>query len=55
MRRDAAAGCYFSVNANMLDSIVGRPLIGAMPLERILTETDAPFRLTDSQWIPALH
>ncbi|MGY4310890.1 Qat anti-phage system TatD family nuclease QatD [Bradyrhizobium sp. JR3.5] len=49
MRRAAAAGCYFSVNANMLDSDRSASLIGAMPSERILTETDAPFGLTDTR------
>ncbi len=37
------AGCYFSVNASMLDTQGGRNLVRAIPADRLLTETDAPF------------
>lgn len=42
--RDAAAmGCWFSVGPAMLHSKKGRALVGAMPRDRVLTETDGPF------------
>jgi TatD DNase family protein len=47
MARAAAAGCYFSVNANMLDNKKAEPLVSAMPTDRLLTETDAPFGQTE--------
>lgn len=39
-------GCYFSINASMLQSEAGRRLITGIPRDRILTETDGPFTLT---------
>jgi TatD DNase family protein len=36
-------GCYFSVNEQMAKTPNGAKLIGAIPLDRILTETDGPF------------
>jgi TatD DNase family protein len=36
-------GCWFSVGPPMLRSKKGRRLVEAMPRDRILTETDAPF------------
>lgn len=36
-------GCWFSVGPAMLRSANGRALAAAMPLDRMLTETDAPF------------
>ncbi|HZZ93010.1 MAG TPA: Qat anti-phage system TatD family nuclease QatD [Usitatibacter sp.] len=36
-------GCYFSVNQAMLDKPRNRAIVTALPLERILTETDGPF------------
>lgn len=36
-------GCYFSVNDAMLRSSSGLSLLGVIPRERILTETDGPF------------
>jgi TatD DNase family protein len=47
VKRAALAGCYFSVNTNMLDSERAMALVGAMPPDRVLTETDSPFGLTD--------
>ena len=41
--RAAAAGLYFSVNLGMVGSSRGRALIEAMPRDRVLTETDAPY------------
>ena len=43
MRRATQGGCYFSVNQPMLANDRGRALIRAMPSDRLLTETDAPF------------
>jgi len=42
-RRAIDLGCYFSVNSAMLNNDRGRKLVSALPLERLLTETDAPF------------
>ncbi|MDC9622751.1 TatD family hydrolase [Xenorhabdus sp. XENO-7] len=42
-RRAAELGCYFSVNEEMLQSAKHRKLIGSLPLNRLLTETDGPF------------
>jgi TatD DNase family protein len=36
-------GCWFSVGPAMLRGQKGRSLAGAMPKERVLTETDGPF------------
>jgi TatD DNase family protein len=36
-------GLYFSVNASMLASTLGRRIVRRMPRERVLTETDAPY------------
>jgi len=37
------AGHRFSINPNMLRSPRGRALIAAMPRDRVMTETDAPY------------
>ncbi|WP_438275686.1 Qat anti-phage system TatD family nuclease QatD [Nitrobacter sp.] len=42
-RRAVALGCYFSINGEMLRSPKHRQLVGDLPLERLLTETDGPF------------
>jgi Tat protein secretion system quality control protein TatD with DNase activity len=42
-RRAIDLGCYFSINAQMLRSERHRNLVIALPLERLLTETDGPF------------
>jgi len=42
-RRAVELGCFFSINAKMVDSNNGENLVNALPLERILTETDSPF------------
>ncbi len=41
--RAVALNCYFSFNTDMLRTIRGRNVAMAVPLQRILTETDAPF------------
>ncbi|ODT77092.1 MAG: hypothetical protein ABT14_18340 [Pelagibacterium sp. SCN 63-17] len=43
MRAGVAAGCMFSINPGMVKSKNGRELIGAIPVDRLLTETDSPF------------
>ena len=42
-RRAVDLGCYFSVNAQMLQRDKGRDLVGILPADRLLTETDGPF------------
>lgn len=41
------AGCWFSVGAEMLQTPKGRELVGLVPRELILTETDGPFASVD--------
>lgn len=36
-------GYYFSINHQMLNSANGRKIIGHIPLDRVLFESDAPF------------
>lgn len=43
MRRALSLGCYFSVNEQMANSDNGRRLLGELPIDRVLTETDGPF------------
>ncbi len=38
-------GCYFSINHKMTSTEKGRLMIANIPINRILTETDAPFTL----------
>lgn len=45
-KRALALGCYFSVNAAMLGNERHAPMVQAIPLDRILTETDGPFTRT---------
>jgi TatD DNase family protein len=48
-RRAAELGCYFSINSQMMRSEKGRELIGSLPLDRLLTETDGPFTQVDGR------
>jgi TatD DNase family protein len=41
--RAVAAGCYFSINESMLVGSRAGQLLGRMPRDRVLTETDAPY------------
>lgn len=41
--RAVALGCYFSINGEMLRSPKHRNLVGSLPLNRLVTETDGPF------------
>ena len=43
LERAVSLGCWFSIGPAMLRSNRGRALASAMPLDRLLTETDAPF------------
>lgn len=43
LERAVSLGCWFSVGPAMMRSTRGRDLSAAMPLGRILTETDGPF------------
>ncbi|MEK6409628.1 MAG: Qat anti-phage system TatD family nuclease QatD [Acidobacteriota bacterium] len=42
-RRAVELGCYFSINAEMMQNERGRVLVGTLPSNRLLTETDGPF------------
>lgn len=48
-RRAVDLGCYFSINAMMMNNERGRDLILSLPRERLLTETDAPFTQVDDR------
>lgn len=41
-------GFYFSVNYNMTQTANGSKIIDALPMERILLETDGPFTMLDN-------
>lgn len=41
-------GFYFSINYNMTQSVNGKKIIGAIPLDRILLETDGPFTVLEN-------
>lgn len=43
LHRAVEAGCWFSVNEQMLRSVKGRDLAAKMPPGRVLIETDGPF------------
>lgn len=49
LARAAEMGCWFSVGPAMLAGEKGRRLVGKMPRERVLTETDGPFACVDGQ------
>lgn len=48
-RRAVDLGCYFSVNAEMLVNEKRAVMTKALPLDRILTETDGPFTRIDAR------
>jgi TatD DNase family protein len=60
-KRGVQMGCFFSVNERMLSSPNGRRVLGAIPDDRLLTETDGPFVERSGRPIgpgdvnPALH
>lgn len=43
VRKALELGCYFSFNADMLQTKRGREVASIVPLDRTFTETDAPF------------
>lgn len=45
-KRALELGCYFSINAEMLDNERHAPMVQVIPLNRMLTETDGPFTRT---------
>ena len=45
-KRAIELGCYFSINASMLDNERHVAMVGDIPLDRLLTETDGPFTKT---------
>jgi TatD DNase family protein len=45
-KRALELGCYFSINAGMLDNERHAPMVQVIPLNRMLTETDGPFTRT---------
>jgi len=47
--RAAGCGCYFSVNHRMFESAAGLALVRALPADRLLTETDAPFTMVGNR------
>lgn len=42
-RRAIAMGCWFSVGPAMLRGAKGRKILGELPIDRVLPETDGPF------------
>lgn len=48
-KRAVDLGCYFSVNAEMLANEKRAAITKALPLERVLTETDGPFTQSDAR------
>ena len=49
-KRALELGCYFSINAGMLSNEKHVPMVQAIPLDRILTETDGPFTRTGNRF-----
>lgn len=48
-KRAVDLGCYFSVNAEMLTNEKRAAITKAIPLHRVLTETDGPFTQIDAR------
>jgi TatD DNase family protein len=48
-KRAIELGCYFSINAAMLNSERHTPMVQGIPLNRLLTETDGPFTQTGAR------
>ncbi len=49
LNKALALGCLFSINPAMTLSKSGQSIINAVPIERILTETDGPFTNTNKK------
>lgn len=48
-QRALELGCYFSINAAMLENERHAAMVALIPLDRLLTETDGPFTKTDDR------
>lgn len=48
-KRALDLGCFFSINAGMLNNESHAAMVRAIPLDRILTETDGPFTSTNGR------
>jgi TatD DNase family protein len=48
-KRALDLGCFFSINAGMLDNERHAPMVKIIPMDRILTETDGPFTSTSGR------
>lgn len=48
-KRALDLGCFFSINAGMLGKERHASMVQVIPLDRMLTETDGPFTLTDGR------
>lgn len=46
-RRASERGCFFSINSEMLRSPKHRQLVVSLPPDRLLTETDGPFVMSE--------
>lgn len=49
VRRAVDRGYYFSINEAMLTSATGKRVMGEIPIDRLLTETDGPFLTRDDK------
>ena len=47
--RAAEMGCWFSVGPSMLSSRTGREAVAAMPIDRVLPESDGPFGVVNGE------
>jgi len=47
IERAAGLGCWFSVGSGMMASRSGRDAVDAMPIDRLLPETDGPFGMAE--------
>lgn len=47
IQRAAELGCWFSVGSGMMASKSGRDAVEAMPVDRLLPETDGPFGMAE--------
>lgn len=48
-KRALDLGCFFSINAEMLDNERHASMVQVIPMDRMLTETDGPFTRTDGK------
>lgn len=55
LRKAIELGCYFSINEGMLTKPKNRTMLCAIPLDRILTESDGPFIQANGEPISPLN